>query len=60
MTSNAMKTFVLGVITALLIVGWVVLAITGVISVKTAIIIPIGIIIGIGLTLFLLGIWWWI
>lgn len=59
MTSNGMKTFVLGVITALLIVGWVVLAITGVISVKTAIIIPIGIIIGIGLTLFLLGIWWW-
>lgn len=59
MTSNEMKTFLLGVITALLIVGWVVLAITGVISVKTAITIPIGIIIGIGLALFLLGIWWW-
>lgn len=53
-----MKTFVLGFIIALLIVGWVVLAITGVISVKTAIIIPLGIIIGIGLAMFLFGLWW--
>ena len=53
-----MKYFLSGFITALIIGGWITLAIIGVISVKTAVIIPIGIIVGIGLTLFLLGLWW--
>lgn len=53
-----MKYFLLGFITAFIIGGWITLAIIGVISVKTAITIPVGIIVGIGLTLFLFGLWW--
>lgn len=53
-----MKYFLLGFITALLIGGWITLAIIGVISVKMAITIPVGIIVGIILTLFLFSLWW--
>lgn len=53
-----MKYFLFGFITALIIGGWITLAIIGVISVKMAITIPVGIIVGIGLTLFLFCLWW--
>lgn len=53
-----MKYFLFGFITALIIGGWIALAIIGVISVKMAITIPVGIIVGIVLTLFLFGLWW--
>ena len=48
-----MKQFILGFITALIIGTWVCLAVTGIISVKIAILIPIGIVIG---GLFTIGI----
>jgi len=41
-----MKNFILGIIVALVIGTWVTLAVVGVISVKTAIIVPVGIVIG--------------
>lgn len=47
-----MKGFVLGVILTLIIGAWVTLAIVGVITVKTAILVPVGMVIG-----FLLGMW---
>lgn len=53
-----MKYFLLGFIAALIFSVWVALPIIGVISVKTAIMIPVGIIVGVGLTLFLFGLWW--
>jgi hypothetical protein len=53
-----MKYFLLGFITALIILGWITLAIIGVISVKTAVLFPIGIILGISLAIFLFGLWW--
>ena len=53
-----MKYFLLGVITILIIGGWITLAIVGVISIKTAVAIPIGIILGIVFFMFLFGLWW--
>ena len=53
-----MKYFLSGFITALIIGGWITLAITGVISVKTAVLVPIGIILGISLAIFLFGLLW--
>lgn len=54
-----MKQFILGFITAVIIGIWVCLAITGIISVKTAILVPVGIVIGglftIGLISFMLN-----
>lgn len=47
-----MKGFVLGVILTLIIGAWVILAIVGVITVKTAILVPVGMVIG-----FLLCMW---
>lgn len=41
-----MKQFILGFITALIIGTWICLAITGIISIKTAILVPAGIVIG--------------
>ena len=41
-----MKQFILGFITALIIGTWICLAVTGIISVKAAILIPAGIVIG--------------
>ena len=53
-----MKKFILGVIVALIIGGWITLAIIGVISIKVAILIPVGIVLGFLLALFLFGLWW--
>ena len=53
-----MKHFILGFITALIIGAWVCLAITGIISVKTAILIPAGIVIGFLLAICLLSFIW--
>ena len=53
-----MKNFFLGVIVTLIIGAWVILAVVGVISIKTAILIPIGIIIGLGIAGWLFGFLW--
>ena len=53
-----MKTFVLGIIVTLIIGVWITLAIVGVISVKTAILIPVGIVLGLLLGMWLFGMWW--
>lgn len=52
-----MKGFIIGVIVTLLIGGWVTLAVVGVISVKTAILVPVGIVIGLLIGIWLLGLW---
>lgn len=41
-----MKNFILGIIVTLIIGAWITLAVVGVISVKTAILVPVGIVIG--------------
>ena len=46
-----MKKFIVGFICGLLICGWVTLAITGVISVKVAIIVPLCLVLGIAKSL---------
>lgn len=53
-----MKNFILGIIITLIIGVWVTLAIVGVISVKTAILIPFGIVTGLLIAIWLLGLWW--
>ena len=53
-----MKRFILGFITALIIGTWVCLAVTGIISVKTALFIPLGIVIGFVLALGILSYLW--
>jgi hypothetical protein len=53
-----MKNFILGIIVTLIIGAWVTLAVVGVISVKTAILIPVGIVIGLLIAMWLLGLWW--
>lgn len=53
-----MKSFILGIIVALIIGAWVTLAVVGVISVKAAILIPVGIVIGLVIALWLFGLWW--
>lgn len=53
-----MKNFIAGVIVALIIGAWITLTVVGVISVKTAILIPVGIVLGVLLALFLFGLWW--
>lgn len=52
-----MKNFILGVVTTLIIGAWVTIAIVGVISVKTAILVPVGIVIGLLIGMWLLGLW---
>lgn len=52
-----MRNFILGFIVALIIGAWVTLAIVGVISVKTAILVPVGIVIGLILAVWLFGKW---
>ncbi|MBO7518627.1 MAG: hypothetical protein J6T31_05905 [Methanobrevibacter sp.] len=47
-----MKNFILGVIATLLIGGWITLTVVGVISVKVAIIVPVALVVG-----AFLGIW---
>ena len=53
-----MENFILGIIVTLIIGAWVTLAVVGVISVKTAILVPVGIVIGLGIAGLLLGMWW--
>ena len=53
-----MKQFILGFITALIIGTWVCLAVTGIISAKIAILIPVGISIGFVLALGILSYLW--
>lgn len=53
-----MKNFILGIIVTLIIGAWVTLAVVGVISVKTAILVPVGIVIGLLIAMWLLGLWW--
>ena len=53
-----MKNFILGVIVTLIIGAWVTLAVVGIISVKTAVLVPVGIIIGLVIAIFLFSLWW--
>lgn len=53
-----MKNFILGIIVALIIGAWVTLAVVGVISVKTAILVPVGIVVGFLIAIWLLGLLW--
>lgn len=53
-----MKNFILGIIVSLIVGAWVVLAVVGIISVKTAILIPVGIVIGVLIAAWLFGLWW--
>lgn len=52
-----MKNFILGIIVTLIIGAWVTLAVIGVISVKTAILVPVGIFIGLLIAIWLFGLW---
>ena len=54
-----MKNFILGIIVTLIVGAWITLAVVGVISVKTAILIPVGIVLGFLLAIFLFGLWYW-
>ena len=53
-----MKNFILGIIVALVIGTWVTIAVVGVISVKTAILVPVGIVMGIFIAILLFGLLW--
>ena len=53
-----MKNFILGVIATFLIGGWITLAVVGVISVKTAILVPVGIVVGFLIAIWLFGLLW--
>lgn len=53
-----MKNFILGIIVTLIIGAWITLTIVGVISVKTAILVPVGIVIGFLIAMWLFGLWW--
>ena len=53
-----MKQFILGFITALIIGTWICLAVTGIISIKTAILVPAGIVIGGLVTIGILSYLW--
>ena len=54
-----MKNFLLGIILTLIIGGWITLAVVGVISVKVAIIVPVALVVGafVGIWLFFSN-WW--
>lgn len=53
-----MKNFILGIILTLIIGTWITLAVVGFISVKTAILVPVGIVIGFLIAMWLFGLWW--
>lgn len=53
-----MKNFILGIIVTLIIGAWFTLAAVGVISAKTAILVPVGIVIGLLLAMWFFGMWW--
>lgn len=54
-----MKNFILGIILTLIIGGWITLAVVGVISVKFAIIVPVTLVVGAFLGLWLFFSNWW-
>lgn len=53
-----MKNFILGIIVSLIVGAWVTLAVVGIISIKTAILVPVGIVIGVLIAVWLFGLWW--
>lgn len=53
-----MKNFILGIIVALIVGAWVTLAVVGIISIKTAFLVPVGIVIGVLIAAWLFGLWW--
>ena len=53
-----MTNFILGIIVTLIIGGWITLAVVGVISVKTAILVPVGIVVGFLIAIWLFGLLW--
>lgn len=53
-----MKKFILGVVITLIIGTWVTLAVVEIISIKTAILVPVGIVIGVLIATWLFGLWW--
>ena len=54
-----MRNFILGIILTLIIGGWITLAVVGVISVKVAIILPVVLVVGAFLGIWLLFVGWW-
>ena len=54
-----MKNFILGIIATLLVGGWITLAVVGVISVKIAIIVPVALIVGAFVGIWLIFLDWW-
>ena len=50
-----MKNFILGIIVTLIIGAWIILAVVGVFSIKTAILVPVGIVIGLLIAFWLFG-----
>ena len=54
-----MKNFLLGIILTLIIGGWITLAVVGVISVKVAIILPVALVVGAFLGIWLIFNNWW-
>lgn len=53
-----MKNFILGIIISLIVGAWVTLAVVGIISIKTAILVPVGIVIGLLIAIGIFGLWW--
>ena len=53
-----MKSFILGIIVTLIIGAWITLAVVGIISVKTAILVPVGIVIGFLIAMWLFALLW--
>ena len=53
-----MKNFILGIVVTLIIGTWVTLAVVGVISIKTAILVPVGIVIGLVIAIWLFCLLW--
>ena len=53
-----MKYFILGVILTVIVNVWISLAVFGVISVKTAILVPVGIVVGLLIAVWLFRLWW--
>ena len=53
-----MKNFILGIIATLIICTWVILAVVEVISVKTAILVPVGIVMGLLIAVWIFELLW--
>lgn len=53
-----MKTFILGIILTSITWTWITLGIVGVISIKTAILVPVGISIGLLIAIWIFGLLW--